>query len=86
MTEETIKKLSKLERPADVVLLQSIEEVKDEMNERLNAMESEHKSYMQEVCNKIDSIEKPKDHTGHMKVMMDKMEEPLEVIVKLNIT
>lgn len=85
--QEQLKKVSKLERASDVVLLQSIDEVKEELNDKLDTITQETNTKLEELSNQIASIEIPKqkDHTEHMKMMMDKIEEPMDIQVTLNI-
>lgn len=85
--QEQLKKVSKLERVSDVVLLQSIDEVKREISDKIENVTQETNTKLKELSNQIASIEIPeqKDHTEHMKMMMNKIEEPMDIQVTLNI-
>jgi len=85
--QEQLKKVSKLERASDVVLLQSIDEVKEELSDKIDNVTQETNTKLEELSNQVASIEIPeqKDHTEHMQKMMDLINEPEEIVVKLNI-
>lgn len=86
--QKQLKKLSKMERDSDVILLQSIDEVKEELNDKLDTVTQETISKIEELLKQVSSIEIPipKDYTDHINNLQSKIDEPLEVVVKLNIT
>jgi hypothetical protein len=96
-TEKQLKKLEKLEKmvepiSASITLLDSIDEVEDKVEELKSNLESNlidissiMDSKFQEVSEKIDNIPQAKDYTEVLQVLKDKMEEPQEINVTLNI-
>ena len=88
LTPEQLKKLDKLGKLSDpvsanIVLLDSIDEVNTKVEEISNQI-SDKLDLIQENISNIE-IPEQKDHTEHMKMMMDKIEEPQEITVTLNI-
>lgn len=90
MEDKNLKKLQKLahlKSDSEVILLETIEETQTDILKEVKNTEDRIMSEISTIKTAIDSIEIPeqKDHTEHMQKMMEMIQEPEEIIVKLNI-
>lgn len=99
LTPKQQKRLDRLSKSsnqleANIAILSSFGDVEDELedkveelSENLDSIKSEVMSELDTIKQSIGAIEIPeqKDHTEHMQKMMDLINEPEEIVVKLNI-
>ena len=89
-TQEQLKrleKLSKMDSDSDVVLLQTIEDSKTELDNKLDNIQTELNNKIDSVGQLVSSIEIPEqmDDTDKFNALMSKLEEPIEITASLNI-
>lgn len=81
-----LEKLSKMDSDSDVVLLQTIEESKTELDSKLDNIQTELNDKIDSVSQLVSSIEIPEqmDDTDKFNALMSKLDE--EIVVELVIT
>lgn len=85
--KEKLHKMASLSNDGQLTILNEIESTSKELSDKIDAVSNETKDAISTLSEKIDAIEIPeqKDHTEHMEKMMDMINEPMEIEVKLNI-